>query len=531
MTNIYDIFETTTTVQSGNHRKALEYLQARGITLDTAAKYNLQYSVTDTLYGDVVGITIPTGADSSITRNIDPPDNVPRFYKKGSNQFFNFPALVASTAPVVITEGEIDALSVLQTGKCAVALGGVTNADCFLAELKKTGKRIPLILALDSDPAGQACIQKIQTEAKKLGIACLVPNLGGVKDVNELLCKDTAAFSKKISKWVEDAKKLETVFTPEEERVWQEYFPHRMDQMTVSFENSIRASLTTPRISTGFQRLDDAIGGGIREGIYILGGAPSLGKTTFCLQLASNIATQGQDVFFFSYEMNALEIFAKNVARTNCVAPNRKVFLTTNDILRGAIFQDADKGKAYNHAVKQLESINQHCFFFSKNSMNIVQIKQKIEKFIAELHRTPVIIIDYLQMIPSTSDRHTDKQTIDNIMLTLRQLKNMGVACFVISSLSRASYDAPITLSSFKESGSIEFSADLALALDYEAMYTTQPNTKGKVEIDLNQERRNPVRKVVLTLLKNRLGEAGKQIRFDFIPAGNLFCETGEFVK
>lgn len=116
-------------------------------------------------------------------------------------------------------------------------------------------------------------------------------------------------------------------------------------------------------------------------------------------------------------------------------------------------------------------------------------------------------------------------------MNALRQMKNAGVACFVISSLSRASYDSPISLSSFKESGNIKFSADLALALDYEAMYTTQPNTKGKIEIDLNQERRNPVRKVVLTLLKNRLGEAGKQIRFDFIPAGNLFCETSEFIK
>lgn len=531
MTNIYDIFETTTTVQSDNHRKALEYLQSRGITLDTASKYHLQYSVMETMYGDVVGITIPTSADSSITRNIDPPDSVPRFYKKGSNQFFNFTALVASTEPVIITEGEIDALSVLQTGKCAVSLGGVTNADSFLSELKKAGKRIPLILALDSDPAGQACIQKIQAEAKKLGIACLVPNLCGVKDINELLCKDATAFSKRIAKWVEDAKKLETVFTPEEERVWKQYFPHRMDEITASLDDSIRASITKPRIETGFKLLDEAIGGGVREGIYVLGGAPSIGKTTFCLQIASNIALQGHDVFLFSYEMTAAEIQTKNIVRTHCFTKNKYITLTTNEILRGIIFQNQGKEKAYYDARKKLDEVNRHLFFFAEEDMNIKVIKEKVEKYISLMHRSPVVLIDYLQMIPPTDNRHNDKQTIDNIMLTLRQLKNLGVACFVISSLSRASYDTPITLSSFKESGSIEFSADLALALDYEAMYATQPNTKGKIEIDLNQERRNPVRKVVLTLLKNRLGEAGKQIRFDFIPAGNLFCETGEFVK
>ena len=107
----------------------------------------------------------------------------------------------------------------------------------------------------------------------------------------------------------------------------------------------------------------------------------------------------------------------------------------------------------------------------------------------------------------------------------------MGVPCFVISSLSRVSYDSPIGLSSFKESGSIEFSADVALALDFEAMYTSQVNAKGKVEIDLNHERSVPVRSLLLTVLKNRLGQAGTQISFDFTPAGNLFQERGLFTR
>ena len=163
--------------------------------------------------------------------------------------------------------------------------------------------------------------------------------------------------------------------------------------------------------------------------------------------------------------------------------------------------------------------------------MTIKVIKDKVQQYINTFHRAPVIVIDYLQMVPPTSERLTDKQNIDNIMLSLRQLKNMGVPCFVISSLSRVSYDSPIGLSSFKESGSIEFSADVALALDFKTMYTAQVNAKGKVEIDLNHERSVPVRSLLLTILKNRLGQAGTQISFDFTPAGNLFQERGLFTR
>lgn len=113
-------------------------------------------------------------------------------------------------------------------------------------------------------------------------------------------------------------------------------------------------------------------------------------------------------------------------------------------------------------------------------------------------------------------------------MRVLRQMKNEGVACFVISSLARSSYDSPTTMSSFKESGNIEFGADLAMALDYEAMYTS-PKKNGKVEFNLNIERAKDEHKVVLTILKNRIGQAGKQISYDFKPAVNLFIETGEF--
>lgn len=531
METLYDLIKVTTIIKSENHKKALDYIEKRGISLQTAEKYNLEWSITDSVCGEIVGVTVPTGNGSSITRYIDPPDSWQRYFKVGGNQFFNYSVLKGSNEPVFITEGEFDALSILQEKKTAVSLGGVSNVDSFMDQLKRDGLRPTLVLTLDNDTAGREATQKLQEKAKELGIACLVPSLGNVKDINELLCKDPIDFEKKISKWYAEAKKLETVLTPDEENVWQQYFPHRMDQLTANFDGNIRASMARPRIQTGFDYLDKAIGGGIREGIYVLGGAPSAGKTTFCLQIASSIAQQGQDVFLFSYEMTSAEIEAKNVVRTHCLSPKGKVLLTTNDVLRGEIFKDPGKGKAYQDASAKMRDVNKHLFFYSNDTITVKVIKDEVQRYIDKLHRTPVIIIDYLQMIPPTSERFTDKQNVDSIMLTLRQLKNMGVACFVISSLSRASYDTPIGLSSFKESGSIEFSADIALALDFEAMYTAQVNAKGKVEIDLNHERSVPVRSLLLTVLKNRLGQAGTQISFDFTSAGNLFQERGLFTR
>lgn len=302
-------------IASKEQQLALDYLKSRGISTDTAEKYDIQYCVEN----GVVGLIIQTGDKSFVTRFINPKDPDMRYRKRGSAAFFNFVSIEKSEeAAIFVTEGEFDCLSILQAGYEAVSLGGVANVSKFMSELKNTGKRTPLILALDNDRAGREAIAEMKGQAKALGIACL----------------------------------------------------------------------------TG---------------------------------------------------------------------------------------------------------------------------------------RTPVVFIDYLQMIPATNDRYTDKQNIDKIMLVLRQMKNQGILLFVISSLSRASYDSPISMSSFKESGNIEFGTDVALALDFEAMYNNIDKKTGKSAIDLNYERRRDPRKVALTVLKNWMGETGTQISYDFYPDKNIFKECGVF--
>lgn len=527
MKHISDYFPTVYEVESEYHKMAMDYLAQRGISMETAQKYNLEY----TMDNGIVGILFRTGENSSVTRFVNEQDPKKRYQKSGVSDFFNFSVFRENNDPVFVTEGEFDCLSILETGYSnAVCLGGVTNADKFMERLKATKKRNTLILVLDNDDAGEEAARTIRQKAKELGIACLTPTLGNVKDVNELLCKDANKFANKVQTWLEQAKQLGKVLTQEEEEKLKKFDENLMSVRDIAIDQSIRSISSLPVIETGFPMLDQTING-VRASITILGATPSLGKTTFFLQIATYIAAHGQDVFFFSYEMTDQELHAKNITRTYHGIKTKGTKLVTSEIIRGDIFKNPDKVKVYNQSRKLLEEPNRHMRFYDGNSqMNILKIKSEVDEYIKITGRIPVVFIDYLQMIPPENENYSDKQNIDRIMLVLRQMKNEGVACFVISSLSRASYDSPTTMGSFKESGNIEFAADVAMALDYEAMYTS-PKKNGKVEIDMNNEKSKETRKVVLTILKNRIGQAGKQISYDFIPAANLFAETGVFVS
>ena len=77
--------------------------------------------------------------------------------------------------------------------------------------------------------------------------------------------------------------------------------------------------------------------------------------------------------------------------------------------------------------------------------------------------------MDYLQIIPARNDRQTDKQKTDDIIRGLKKMQSDNkLVCFVISALNRSNYLAPVDFESFKESGGIEYTADVVLGLQLE---------------------------------------------------------------
>jgi len=300
-----------------------------------------------------------------------------------------------------------------------------------------------------------------------------------------------------------------------------------------AFKGSIRASANTPAIPTGFYELDEALDGGLYEGLYVLGAISSLGKTTFILQAADQIAQQGHDVLIFSLEMSRYELMAKSISRLtldNCNG-NDSNAKTTRGILAGTKYQyySADEKALINKSIAAYEEYAQRIFIHEGiGDIGVEQIKQEVQLHTNITGNAPVVLIDYLQILAPYDMRATDKQNTDKAVLELKRLsrdKKIPVIC--VSSFNRDNYTAPVNLASFKESGAIEYSSDVLMGLQLAGMDDLK-QSEGKRADTIKQieswKAANP-RKAQLKILKNRNGKTGVSLYYDYSPLFNRFVE------
>ena len=319
-----------------------------------------------------------------------------------------------------------------------------------------------------------------------------------------------------------------------------------------------------PIWATGFTELDEKLDGGFLGGNLILMGAiSSLGKTTFALQIAENIASAGKDVIIFSLEMSKNELNAKSISRNTFKLTDdekdvekktrQKYRLTMGDILRGRVGKLGDeKRKLFDEALAQTESVNDHLFILRDNKITVDDVGEIVRTHIeARPSSRPFVVIDYLQILkPSESSKSNDKRLLtDEDVNNLKDLAvTLGIPILVISAFNRASYLDPVSMGSFKESGNIEYSGDTLIGLQYSGMqykkhwYTNKNGSKKKVyesKIEHDTRVRELAEKmdkdgadgsflpIDVVLLKNRGVSKGK-ILFEFCPKYNIFREKND---
>lgn len=316
-----------------------------------------------------------------------------------------------------------------------------------------------------------------------------------------------------------------------------------------AFLDEIELSKKAPFYPTGFESIDNILDGGLYAGLYVVGAISSLGKTTFCLQMMDNIAERGQDVLIFSLEMARKELIAKSISRltllndidSNNTTRNAK---TTRGILTGKRYEK------YSETEKRLikYSIDIYKDYADRIYINegvgnigINQIKQRVEQHLKFSEKPPVVLVDYLQILAPYNDRATDKQNTDKAVLELKRLsRDFNVPVVAVSSFNRDNYTQPVNLSSFKESGAIEYSADVLIGLQYDGMdYKKEEN--GKYEggsardtrirtLIEDQEARGKAgqdQRIQVKILKNRNGAKGSTV-LDFYPMFNCFMDKDE---
>lgn len=469
-------------------------------------------------------LIIPTSKESYLAR--DTREQIPEEQKPyskikvGSIHLFNAKALQNATKPIFIVEGELDALSIIEVGGEAVALGTTTKVKSLLELLKTKKPEQPLIISLDNDEAGEKAYRELSEGLKGLGIPFYRLNPAGqYKDANEALQHDREA----LRQAVEEAEHIQD----EAEQAQREaYLNTSTAHYLQSFIDGIADSVNTPYIPTGFKKLDAVLDGGLYEGLYIVGAISSLGKTTLITQIADQIAQAGQDVLIFSLEMARAEIMAKSISRHTL----QQVLTSGGDIRNAKTTRGITTGKRYeNYNKTERDLINGAIVAYSQYAEHIYisegigdigaeQIRETVKQHILFTGNTPVVIIDYLQILAPYSERATDKQNTDKAVMELKRIsRDYKTPVIGISSFNRANYREAVTMEAFKESGAIEYSSDVLIGLQLEGA--------GKKEFDANEAKKKSPREIELVILKNRNGSTGDKLGYRYYPLFNYFEE------
>ena len=508
-----------------SHIKQTEYPQQRGLSEEVIDRFMIGY---DANYNKATGgaiwqaLIIPTGKESYVARNTDQnADKKNRYRKNGKSLIYNRKALQAATKPVFITEGELDALSIITVGGEAVALGSTANTQSFLKLLESQKPANPLIIALDNDQDGQKTADKLAEGLERLNISFYRLNpYREHKDANAALMADRDALAASI----QSAENIEQEAI-EAER--ESYLQTNTYNHLQSFIDGIANSVDTPYIPTGFNKLDGVLDGGLYEGLYIFGAISSLGKTTLITQIADQIAEAGTDILIFSLEMARNELIAKSISRHTLTS----VLDGGGDIRNAKTTRGITTGKRYaNYNATERELINSSIKAYGEYAGNIyisegigdigaAQIRETVKKHIFYTGKRPVVVIDYLQILAPHNERMTDKQNTDKAVMELKRIsRDYKIPVVAISSFNRANYKEAVTMEAFKESGAVEYSSDILIGL--------QLAGAGKKDFDANAEKKKNPRTVELIILKNRNGATGEKIPYDYYPLFNHFKEA-----
>ena len=228
-------------------------------------------------------------------------------------------------------------------------------------------------------------------------------------------------------------------------------------------------------IPTGYAKLDDMTAGWQASDLVIIAGRPAMGKTSFALSLAKNIAVDYQrPIAFFSLEMNNVQL-ANRLMSNVCEIEGKK-------ILNGQL--DAEEWKRLDANVGRLA--NSPIYVDDTPAMSIFELRTKARRLVREKN-VQVIMIDYLQLMNANGARFGSRQEeVSTISRSLKGLaKELNIPILALSQLNRTVEGRDglegkrPQLSDLRESGAIEQDADMVLFVHRPEYYRIFEDEKG----------------------------------------------------
>ena len=305
------------------------------------------------------------------------------------------------------------------------------------------------------------------------------------------------------------------------------------------FENRLEQTKNEPVVSTGYDHLDKLLDGGFYPGLYTFGADTSLGKSTFWLNVAVNISESGRSVFYFSIEMSKFQMTGRMLSRETYLLSQDKrepghaqTGRTLTNYYQISQLSEPDRQLVEKAKIKFRQKAKNLYLFENIGEIYPETIRNTILTVISRTGNTqpPVIIIDYVQILRSR-DKYidgNDKLKLDKNLFFFKKLSNeYRLPIILISSLNRDSYKKykRITTTSFKESGSVEYTSDVLIGMQLEKLARDGSMTQEQASAELFKYSRE----IDLVVLKNRDGQRDTHTHFIYTTPFNDFREVPGF--
>lgn len=280
-------------------------------------------------------------------------------------------------------------------------------------------------------------------------------------------------------------------------------------------------------LDTGYPNLNKATLGFQKGDLMILAARPAVGKSSYAINLALQVAKQNDaHVAFFSLEMSIEQLLMRIYSYQAGIdlSKLRSGNLSSDELLLLGI------------AKEELAKYN--LYFDSSPSSNIADLRTKCRQ-LKQANKLDFVIIDYLQLINVENSRGSRQEEVSKISRQLKTLaQELNVPILALSQLSRGlegREDKRPQLSDLRESGSIEQDADMVYFIyrrsDIEEQdVADELNEKVQEQLPKKQKSRKDMIEVIVSIAKNRQGPLED---FDYHFYGHLckFTEQAEFRK
>jgi replicative DNA helicase len=221
------------------------------------------------------------------------------------------------------------------------------------------------------------------------------------------------------------------------------------------------------------------------------------------------------------------ELMAKTISRHTL----RETLMSGGDTRNAKTARGITTGSRWEkYSPAEVQLINKSIEEYGKYANNIYvkeglgditakDIRQQVEEHVSLTGKRPVVVVDYLQILSPHDPRMPEKWNTDKAVMELKRIsRDYKIPVIAISSFNRENYENAVTMKAFKESGGIEYSADVVIGLQFKGAGGTSFNTQ-------NARKKTP-REIQLVILKNRHGEIGDPIEYEYYPMFNYFKEA-----